>query len=294
MIQQITVLSGKGGTGKTSITAVLAQLADEAILCDVDVDAANLHLILKPTTTLSEDFISGKIAIKDDSKCSDCGQCYEVCRFNAINSDFSIIERNCEGCGACAWVCPEKAITMDPQHAGMLYDSKTRYGPMFHARLDIGGENSGKLVTAVIQRAHDKASELKKELVIVDVSPGIGCPVIAALTNATLVLLVVEPTTTAIHDMKRTIELASHFKLPVSIMINKSTINEEQLKIIIDFANETQNVDVVGQISYDLRAYKAMTYGQTLLEADIPEFEKPLTQLWYNLKIKLQEHDSIQ
>jgi len=289
MTQQITVLSGKGGTGKTSITAVLAQLADEAILCDVDVDAANLHLILKPSTTLSEDFISGKIAIKDDSKCIDCGKCYEVCRFNAITPDFSIIERSCEGCGACAWVCPEKAITMKPQHAGMLYESTTRYGPMFHARLDIGGENSGKLVTAVIQRAHEKASELKKELVIVDGSPGIGCPVIAALTNATLVLLVVEPTTTAIHDMKRTIELATHFKLPVSIMVNKSTINEEQLEAIIRFANETPNVDIVGQISYDLRAYKAMTYAQTLLEADIPEFEKPLQELFSNLRKKLQE-----
>jgi MinD superfamily P-loop ATPase len=181
----------------------------------------------KPSTTQSEDFISGKIALKDDSKCIDCGKCLEVCRFNAISQDFSIIERRCEGCGVCAWMCPEKAITMEDQNTGMLYESTTRYGPMFHARLDIGGEISDKLVTAVIQRAHEKASQLKKELVIVDGSPGIGCPVIAALTNATLVLLVVEPTTTAIHDMKRTIELAAHFKLPVSIMVNKSTINEE-------------------------------------------------------------------
>ncbi|MHA1227747.1 MAG: ATP-binding protein, partial [Candidatus Hodarchaeales archaeon] len=226
VLKQITVLSGKGGTGKTTITAALAQLSSpNSVVADCDVDVPNLHLLLDPHTISSDRFFSGKIAIKDPAKCINCGKCLEVCRFDVISTTFDIDPVRCEGCGACAWICPKKAITMETQASGTIYEAKSRFGSMVHARLDIGAENSGKLVNEVIRRSHDLAKKLDKDLVIVDGSPGIGCPVISSLTNATLVIIVVEPTSTAIHDMKRVLELVWFFKLQPAIIINKSTIN---------------------------------------------------------------------
>ncbi len=282
--KQITVISGKGGTGKTTITAALAQLSSPfSILADCDVDAPNLHLLLDPENISSERFMSGKLAIKNQDKCTNCGKCLEVCRFEAITTDLEIDTIRCEGCGACAWICPEKAINMEIQPSGMIYEAETRFGSFIHAQLDIGAENSGKLVSEVIQKSHKKAHQLNKELVIVDGSPGIACPVIASLTNAKLVLIVVEPTTTAIHDMKRTLELAYFFKLDAAIVINKSTINEEQRENIVIFCNEEQ-IPIVGEFPYNMEIYQAMVNGQTILEHKITSFIEPLNEMWLKIQ----------
>ena len=283
--KQITVLSGKGGTGKTTITAVLAQLSTPiSLLADCDVDAPNLHLLLNPNNISSERFMSGKIATKDPEKCTECGKCLEVCRFDAVTLDFEINPIRCEGCGSCAWFCPSKAITMEIQPSGMVYEAETRFGPMVHASLDIGAENSGKLVSEVIQKSHVKANQLGKKLIIVDGSPGIGCPVIAALTNAKLVIIVVEPTSTAIHDMKRVLELVQFFKLSPAIIINKASINEEQRVNIIAFCKE-ENIPILGELPYNLEIYKAMTNRETVLEHGINDLEAPLNEMW----LKIQE-----
>ena len=193
----------------------------------------------------------------------------------------------CEGCGACAWACPVKAITMELQPSGIVYEAETRFGPMVHARLDIGAENSGKLVAEVIQKSHIKADQLGKSLVIVDGSPGIGCPVIAALTNAKLVIIVVEPTTTAIHDMKRTLELVQFFKLSPAIIINKVSINQEQRINIINFCEE-ENIPILAELPYNLEIYKAMTNRKTVLEYGIKELDEPLNEMWLRIQELLQ------
>ncbi|UCG01896.1 MAG: ATP-binding protein [Candidatus Heimdallarchaeota archaeon] len=286
--KQITVLSGKGGTGKTTITAVLAQLsASISLLADCDVDAPNLHLLLNPNDISSERFMSGKIAIKNPERCLNCGKCLEVCRFDAVDPNFEINPITCEGCGFCAWVCPQKAITMEIKPSGRMYEAETRFGPMVHARLDIGAENSGKLVSEVIKRSHVKANQLNKNLVIVDGSPGIGCSVIAALTNAELVIIVVEPTTTAIHDMKRTIELVHFFNLTPAIIINKATINEVQRTNIVSYCRE-ENIPILTELPYNLQIFKAMTNGKTILEEGINDLEKSLNEMWLRIQGLLQ------
>jgi MinD superfamily P-loop ATPase len=287
-IKQITVLSGKGGTGKTTISAVLAQLSSPiSLMADCDVDAPNLHLLMNPTNTSSKRFLSGKVAIKNSEMCTNCGKCLEVCRFDAINTEFEIDPMHCEGCGACAWICPEKAITMEIQPSGTIYEAKTRFGPMVHALLDVGAENSGKLVSEVIQKSQVLAQDNKKKVIIVDGSPGIGCPVIAALTNAELVIIVVEPTMTAIHDMKRVIELTQFFKLQSAVIINKATINAEQRVKIIDFC-KAESIPIVGELSYNLAIYKAMVNGETVLEHGISELNEPMNEMWEKIHDLLQ------
>jgi MinD superfamily P-loop ATPase len=287
-IKQITVLSGKGGTGKTTISAALAQLsAPLSLMADCDVDAPNLHLLLRPDNGSSTRFLSGKLAIKDDDKCIECGKCLEVCRFDAIDEVFNIDPLHCEGCGACAWICPEEAIKLEIQPSGTIYEAKTRFGPMVHALLDIGAENSGKLVSEVIQKSHEIANKSNKKLIIVDGSPGIGCPVIAALTNADIVIIVVEPTMTAIHDMIRVSELTQFFKLQSAVIINKATINIEQRDRIIEFCRN-KGIPLLGELSYNLAIYKAMVNGETILEHGIQELDAPLNQIWKNISDLVQ------
>jgi MinD superfamily P-loop ATPase len=282
--KQITVLSGKGGTGKTTVTGVLAQLSSpHSLLADCDVDAPNLHLLLNPMNLSSERFMSGKIAVKDPQKCTDCGKCLEVCRFDAISDDFEMNSFDCEGCGACAWVCTTEAISMEIQPSGKVYEASTRFGPFVHARLDVGAENSGKLVSEVIRKGHIKANQMDKELIIVDGSPGIGCPVVAALTNATLVIIVVEPTSTAIHDMKRVVDLARFINLDPAVIINKSTINENQRLIIRNYCVEAQ-VPILGELPYDMEFYKAMVNGKTVLEYGISGLKEPLDEIWLRIQ----------
>lgn len=266
-MKQLLILSGKGGTGKTSITAAFATLANDAILADCDVDAADLHIILKPEIIESHQFTGGKVAILDNNLCIQCGNCVSLCRFDAVkrNKIIKIDELACEGCGVCSWNCPTNAIKMQDSISGDYYISKTRYGMMAHAKLLPGAENSGKLVAIVRQNARDLAKEYNKDLIIIDGPPGIGCPVIASMTGVDYVLIVTEPTVSGLHDLMRTIELASNFKVKCSVCINKYDINTNMSDKIAEYLH-TNNITLLGKIPYDNSFTKAQRLSQSIIE----------------------------
>ncbi|GAB7022507.1 ATP-binding protein [Salidesulfovibrio brasiliensis] len=278
-MKQLVVISGKGGTGKTSITAALAALAQNAVLADCDVDAADLHLLLHPTILEKEDFYSGETPTMDPVECISCGVCAEHCRFDAIDDNFQPIKENCEGCGVCEYVCPTDAVTMHPRKCGVKMVSKTRYGTMVHAELGIGEENSGKLVTDVRRTSAEIAEREGAEYVIVDGSPGVGCPVIASLTGADACLLVAEPTVSALHDLGRVVELLTHFKLPSYCVINKRGVNPELEERIATFCRE-RNVQIAGSLDYDKAFNEAQAAGQTIVEYDPDGLGRQVTEIW--------------
>ncbi|MFW5837799.1 MAG: 4Fe-4S binding protein, partial [Desulfovibrionaceae bacterium] len=210
-MKQLVIVSGKGGTGKTSVTAALASIGPRKVLADCDVDAADLHIVLSPDVLETTDFVSGETPVLDPEACVQCGACLEHCRFGAITDDFQISKEHCEGCGVCEFVCEAGAIRMVPRTCGVQYLSRTRFGTMAHADLGIGEENSGKLVTNVRNAAAAAAEAEGAQLVLVDGSPGVGCPVIASLTGADACLVVTEPTKSALSDLKRIIQLTRHF-----------------------------------------------------------------------------------
>ncbi|WP_455393307.1 ATP-binding protein [[Eubacterium] cellulosolvens] len=264
-MKQITVISGKGGTGKTTITAAFASLAKNAVFADCDVDAADLHLILNPEILETIEFSGMKLAIKDMEKCTDCGECQEHCRFGAIDDEFNIIAERCEGCGVCEFVCPVEAIAMTDRKSGLAYKSTTRFGPMAHAVLNTAEEASGKLVNLVRNHARLMAAEKKNDLIIIDGPPGIGCPVISAITGVDLVLLVTEPTLSGIHDLDRILGVAGHFNIPSVVCINKVDINPENVNKIELYCRKN-NIPIVGKLSYDNVATTAMIAGKTVVE----------------------------
>jgi len=264
-MRQITVISGKGGTGKTSITAALSALADKAVLADCDVDAADLHIILDPIVRRTEEFSGGTTAVIQKSLCTQCGACRELCRFGAINGSLAIDPVSCEGCGVCAAMCPEHAITMVPKLSGHWFVSDTRNGPMVHARLGIAEDNSGKLVSRVRQEAKKLAEEKNLDYVIVDGPPGIGCPVIAAIGGVDLVLVVTEPTLSGLHDLERVLQTSEHFTIPAAVCINKFDINLENTAVIEDFCAR-RSVPVVARIPYDRSVVAALMQKKTLFE----------------------------
>ena len=227
-MKELVILSGKGGTGKTSLTAAFAAVSKKSILCDAYVDAADLHLLMSPEIKQKTDFKGGGIAIIDPDKCTECGQCIELCRFDAISDDFVVDKIDCEGCGVCVDLCPEQAIDFPTQTCGEWYISDTRFGPMVHARLGIAEENSGKLVALVRQEARKFAEEKNIDLILTDGPPGVGCPVIASIGGATALLIVTEPTVSGIHDMTRALELAEFFKVPAMVLVNKYDLNPDQ------------------------------------------------------------------
>ncbi len=231
---EVVILSGKGGTGKTTLTAALAALADGPVICDTDVDAANLHLLLHPQILEAHEFIGGSKAAIRAAECTECGLCLRHCRFQAIRPDFVVEEWACEGCKVCVQVCPEQAIDFDPVPVGEYFFSQTAYGPLIHGRLYPGGENSGKLVTMVRRRAQETAAQENRELILVDGPPGLGCPVIASLTGATHVLLVTEPTVSGQHDLQRLLDLIRSFKLPAAVIINRWDIRPEGTEAILN------------------------------------------------------------
>ncbi|RLF42262.1 MAG: (4Fe-4S)-binding protein [Thermoplasmata archaeon] len=279
-MKQLTVISGKGGTGKTSITAAFASLANNAVFADCDVDAADLHLILKPRIKKTMSFHGLKIAsIDEEDKCINCMKCYENCRFNAIDEEINVIEERCEGCGVCVYVCPTKAIELKDRESGFLYISETRFGPMSHAILKTAEEASGKLVTMVRENAKKLALEEKKDLIIIDGPPGIGCPVISAITGVDLVLIVTEPTLSAIHDLKRVFDVAKHFDIPSTVLINKYDINIDNTNDIIDFCSEN-DIPIVGRLPYDEIVTKAMVDGKTIIEYSNGEFPNRIKEIW--------------
>ncbi len=286
-MKEIVVISGKGGTGKTSITASFAFLAKEDIVvADCDVDAADMHLLLQPDYEKSEDFHSGVLAEIDQEKCIKCGKCAEVCRFDAIpkiNSQYIVNPLNCEGCGYCYHICPTDAILMKEQNVGKCYTSNTRMNnKMVHARLNIGAENSGKLVAKVKNEAKKIAEKYQKEFVLVDGSPGIGCPVISSLSGADLVVFVTEPTISAFHDLRRVYELVEQFKIQTVCIINKSDLNETISQEIQEFMR-TNKISLLSSLPYDDSFTKAMIEGKTITEFN-DDIKKLLEKSWSEIK----------
>jgi MinD superfamily P-loop ATPase len=287
-MKEIVVISGKGGTGKTSITASFAYLGgDDVLVADCDVDAADLHLLLHPDFGKGEDFYSGLIAEIDPNKCTNCGRCANVCRFDAIpfkNNKYVINPIDCEGCAYCEVVCPTSAIKMKSAFSGKWYSSTTRHNrKMIHARLGIGSDNSGKLVTKVKNEAKALASETGKKYILIDGSPGIGCPVVSSLSGANYVLLVTEPSISGIHDLKRIYNLVKSFKIKAGCIINKYDINEDVTKQIFDFLKE-EGIEHISSIPYNENFINAMTNAQTIVEFDNGELKDIITKSWEKIE----------
>lgn len=255
---EIVVLSGKGGTGKTSVTAGFADLSANAVFCDADVDAANLGLVLNPEELERHSFIASSQAIADPSKCTRCGLCEELCRFDAARPG-EIDELSCEGCGLCAEACPSGAIEMRPVVSGEWFISSTEKGPLIHARLGPGKENSGRLVALVRQKAREVAQNESRGLIITDGPPGIGCPVIASLSNAKAAVIVTEPSLTAIHDLMRILSVCKQFGVPAHCVINKYDLHADNTKRIEDLSGE--RFRVIGRIPFDEEVPKSMALG---------------------------------
>lgn len=272
-MKEIVIISGKGGTGKTTITASLAALWKNTIIADCDVDAADLYLLMQPLTEQTNPFYSGKLPNIDINLCNGCKKCIEVCEFNSIRDDFSISKIDCEGCGTCAFFCLTGAIRLEDRHCGEWVLSETRFGPMVHARLGIAEANSGKLVTLIRKEAKRLSEKEGLDLVLIDGSPGIGCPVISSITGASLVVIVTEPTVSGIHDMKRVLGLTNHFQIPSSVIINKADLNREMSQQIESIC-KSRNIEVLGQIPYDSVVTKAMVEGNPVVEFD----KGPVTQ----------------
>jgi MinD superfamily P-loop ATPase len=285
-MRNITILSGKGGTGKTTITASLAVLSSEAVLADCDVDASNLHLLLKPEVKETIEFKGLNLAVIDPEKCIQCGLCEEKCRFDAIH-DFVVDSIHCEGCKVCVQICPVQAIDFVERVCGHAYISETRYGPMSHARLIPGMENSGKLVTLVRQNAKKLAEEGGHELVLVDGPPGIGCPVIASLADIDNGLVVVEPTLSGIHDLERALALLEHFKVDPLVCVNKKDLNEENTEAIERFCSKRE-VEVVGLVPFDPVVTEAMVAGRPVVDyaPDSPS-SRAIGEMWETVKSHL-------
>jgi len=286
-MRQIAIISGKGGTGKTTITAAFASLAENAVLADCDVDASDLHLILEPDTKETMDFHGLKLAKKDHDKCIDCGKCQEHCRFQAIDDNYDIIETNCEGCGVCELVCPVGAIELVQRHSGHAYISETRFGPMAHAALKTAEEASGMLVALVRNNARLLAKKHEKDLIIIDGPPGIGCPVIAAIAGVDIVLIVAEPTVSGLHDAERVIGVCKHFQISAMLCMNKYDLNVEMTEKMEKFC-KSNDVKLAGRLPYDNITTEAMIAGQTVTEYSDGAFSKELKKIWYKLEASLE------
>lgn len=279
-MKQLTVISGKGGTGKTTITGSFAALADKAVLADCDADAPDLQLLLNPRVEEEEDYIGSATAERIED-CSLCGKCREVCRFNAIDEEMKVIEAKCEGCGACAFACAEDAIEMKDEKTGTVYKSRTRFGPMVHAELEIGEEASGKMVTQIRQRAQEIAD--REDLIVIDGSPGIGCPVIASIKGVDQVLVVSEPTVSGVHDLERVLEVAKHFGISASVCINKFDINEGKTEEIEKMCGDRM-VPVLGRLPYDDTATEAMIDEQTVVEYSDGGLSEEIEKVWRKIE----------
>jgi MinD superfamily P-loop ATPase len=297
-MKELTIISGKGGTGKTSIAASFAALADSVVIADCDVDAADLYLILDPEIMKRENFTGGSVAKIKSGHCVACGKCQELCLFDAIYFDgpgngkypktFTVDPVACEGCGVCAWFCAEKAIEFNPAVNGQWFISDTRQGPMVHAKLGVAEENSGKLVNTVRTAAKEIAAQKNYDIVIIDGSPGIGCPVIASVTGVDMVLAVTEPTLSGEHDLKRILKLSEHFKIPIGIAINKWDINEEMTRKIEGMAAE-HGIEIYGRIRYDRAVTDAMINELSVVEHTDSGAAEDIKSLWNNVHKRLSE-----
>ncbi len=292
-MKQFVILSGKGGTGKTTVAAALAHLSSRempVVLADADVDAANLELVLDPDKRETHAFIGGKKAVIDPDACIECGRCAEVCRFDAVLSDgeYKIDALACEGCASCFYQCPVDAIRMEEQQSGEWYRSDTRFGPLFHAKLFAGQENSGKLVTLVKQQGRLLAMDTESPLLIIDGPPGMGCPVISASAGADLALLVVEPTVSGLHDLDRVLETTEHFGVPAMVLINKADLNFERAREIAAFCAE-RDVGMAGHLPYDTRVTEAMIAGKPITDYGDGAVAEGLRKAWAIIKEQIKD-----
>ena len=282
-MNQLVIISGKGGTGKTVISAAFATLFQNKVLADCDVDAANLHLLLHPEVQEVHKFSGGQKAFLLPDKCLMCEECVEACRFDAIevtNEDTIRIDNvSCEGCGVCSRVCPSQSIEMRDVTSGEWFVSHTKYGPFVHAKLGIGEENSGKLVTAVRKKSSEIAHLNDLDYIIIDGPPGIGCPVISALTGADITLIITEPTVAGIHDLQRLTELARGFQIPVLVCINKYDINQTKTLQIEEYCQH-KDLMLIGKIPFDAAVVKAMVDKKTVMEYPCPTIHHAIEEMW--------------
>ncbi len=284
-MKEILVLSGKGGTGKTSIIGSFAHLAKSKVMLDCDVDASDLHLLLSPTTVEEHEFIAGVKARVETDKCTACGLCEELCQFESINMEETAVisKLSCEGCGVCAHFCPEDAIRLDENHCGTWYISDTDYGPFVHSQLFAGEENSGKLVSHIKNEARKVAEKTGAELILIDGSPGVGCPVIASLSNVDMVLAVTEPSQSGKHDLERILELAEHFKIVTKLCINKWDLHTE-LSDEIELMAEKRNVEVLGKIPFDPAVIECQIQGIPVTASESSLAAYSIKDLWKKLQ----------
>ena len=265
-MKELVVISGKGGTGKTTFVLALGSIFKGCVLADCDVDAADMFLVLNPEIKKEYEFSGGKKAFIDKTNCTECGKCIEVCEYNAISDDFVVDEIKCEGCGACVYFCPEKTIEFNEVVSGKVFISESRLGPFVHARLNPGMENSGKLVSRVRNEAKKIAIERGKNLIITDGSPGVGCPVISSISGADYVVIVSEPTVSGIHDLERVVDLLQHFKIKGGVVVNKYDLNPDKAKEIENYCNRF-GVDFLGRIPYRIEeVLEAMNNSKTIVE----------------------------
>jgi len=286
-MKQIVIISGKGGTGKTVITGAFAALAKDKVMADCDVDAADLHLILDPEIKQSHVFRSGVTAFTHKEFCESCGVCKIVCRFEAVREDFTIDPISCEGCGFCSLVCPQNAIEMKTNTSGKWFISDTRFGSLVHAKLGIAEENSGKLVSLVRQKAKEIAEEKNYRWVIIDGSPGIGCPVIASITGVDCAVIVVEPTLSGLHDAKRVLGVTEHFNIPAKIIINKYDLNYDMTEKIEHWFKD-KNIKILGKVIFDKAVVESVVKGKTIIEYSNNQVAKILRTIWRLLEEELE------
>jgi len=284
-MKEIVVISGKGGTGKTTIVASLAALAKSEVMVDCDVDAADLHLLLQPITQERHEFWSGQKALIDREKCTQCGLCQDACRFDAIN-EFQVDPISCEGCAFCYHICAEEAIAMQENLSGSWFVSETRYGPLVHARLGIAQENSGKLVALVRQQAKLIAEKQQLDYILSDGPPGIGCPVISSISGVSLAVIVTEPTLSGIHDLGRVVSVCHHFGVPAMVCINKYDVNETNTRQIESYCYN-QSIEVAGKIPYDDVVTEALVQGLPVVEYADNGVSHQIEMLWESISASI-------
>jgi MinD superfamily P-loop ATPase len=289
-LKQIVFISGKGGTGKSTIVSSLSILVQNKMLADCDVDAPNLHILLNGEMLKKNDFFGAKKAVIDSALCIKCGQCRDVCRFDAINEDIQIVSMKCEGCGACMLVCPQNAISLKEEKTGETYVTNTNRGTFSYALLDVGAEGSGKLVTEIRKNVYNYKKNEK--WVLIDGSPGIGCVVIASITGADAVVAVSEPTKSGLSDLKRVLEVARHFGIPAYVCINKYDLNTEITQQIEEYCN-ANGYPVIGKIPFDPSVIKALQEFKTPVEVGNTRIASEIEKLWCYLESEIEENENI-
>jgi MinD superfamily P-loop ATPase len=290
-MKELVVISGKGGTGKTTILASFAALAGRSVLADCDVDAPDLYLLLHPEVSHQEEFRAGQRAVIDQERCTRCGRCWEVCRFGAILPDYRVEPLDCEGCGACRVVCPVEAVTLQERVAGDWFRGQTEYGPMVYARLRPAEENSGKLVVLVRREARAWAERDGIGLLLTDGPPGIGCPVIASLGNADLALVVTEPTPSGVHDLERALSLCRHFRVPAMVCVNKFDLNPGLERQVRDFCADSQ-IAVAESIPFDESVPRSIAQGVPLVWYPAGSASRAVATVWQQVRQQLTGEDA--